>query len=123
MGSPMDTSIIKSEKSYKKYDETFKRQALEHWRTSGKTAEEVAQALGISTFSLYAWRKKYLGETGALPAGGAGNAAPRSLSALEAENAALRRELAHVRQQRDILKKTLGIISEDPPNATNGSKR
>ena len=118
----MDTNPSKSDKS-KRYDETFKRQVLEHWRTSGQTGEQVAQAFGISTFSLYSWRKKYLGDATALPAGGAGNAAPRPLSALEQENAALRRELARVRQQRDILKKTLGIISEDPLNVTDGSKR
>lgn len=103
----------------KRYDKNFKRQVLEHWRSSGKTAEEVATAFGISIFSLYTWRKR----CDALPVGGAGNAAPRTMETLEAEVRALRRELAHVQEQRDILKKTLGIISEDPLNATNGLKR
>ncbi len=119
----METTSIKTAVPFKHYDETFKRQALEHWRTSGKAAAEVAEALGVSTFSLYAWRRKHLGVQPALPAGGAGNATPRTLSAVEAENAALRRELAHVREQRDILKKTLGIVCDPLPNATNGLKR
>ena len=42
---------------------------------------------------------------------------------LTSENAALRRELERVRQQRDILKKTLGILSEPPSNASSGSTR
>jgi len=44
-------------------------------------------------------------------------------SDLAAENRALKAELARVREQRDILKKTLTIFSEPPMNVTNGSKR
>jgi hypothetical protein len=33
------------------------------------------------------------------------------------------RENRRLREQRDILKKTLGILSEPPLNATNGSTR
>ena len=41
---------------------------------------------------------------------------------LEAEtNRALRAELARVREQRDILKKSLGILSEPPRSATKPS--
>jgi hypothetical protein len=41
---------------------------------------------------------------------------------LEAANRTLRAELARVREQRDILKKTLGIFTEPSPNATKPSK-
>jgi hypothetical protein len=34
------------------------------------------------------------------------------------ENARLRRELETVSQQRDILKKALGILGQEPPNST-----
>ena len=37
-----------------------------------------------------------------------------TLEAMQAENRRLQRELHRVTQQRDILKKTLGIISEPP---------
>ena len=42
---------------------------------------------------------------------------------LRARLDAAERELARVREQRDILKKTLGIISEPPASDTNESKR
>ena len=41
---------------------------------------------------------------------------------LVAENRALRAELARVREQRDILKKTLGIFAEPSKNAPSESK-
>ena len=46
----------------------------------------------------------------------------RTVAELEAENRRLRRELLRVAQQRDILKKTLGILSAPPENAGNGSE-
>ena len=55
------------------------------------------------------------------PPGGGG--AKRSAEQLETENVGLRREIDYLRQQRDILKKTLGILSETPTNAFNGSTR
>jgi transposase len=95
-------------KRRRKYDPTFKREAVALWQKSGKSAEEIAAQLGIREGQLYAWK-----ETSAIPAG--------SQADLQAENAALRRENELLRQQRDILKKTLGIISEPPKSASNGS--
>ena len=43
-----------------------------------------------------------------------GRAPARSLKEVEAENRTLREELQRVKNQRDILKKTLGIISAPP---------
>ena len=43
-----------------------------------------------------------------------------TLEALQAENRRLQRELHRVAQQRDILKKTLGIISEPSGTGLNG---
>ena len=48
---------------------------------------------------------------------------PGSVEELQAKLDAALREVARVGEQRDILKKTLGILSEPLPNATNGSKR
>jgi hypothetical protein len=47
----------------------------------------------------------------------------RTAEQLEVENIGLRREIDYLRQQRDILKKTLGILSETPSSAFNGSTR
>jgi transposase len=96
-------------KPRRKYDTVFKSEAVALWLNSGKSAREISGELGISPSHLYDWKKAY----GPLPAG--------SEAQRESELAALRRENALLRQQRDILKKTLGIISEPPNNASNGS--
>jgi hypothetical protein len=55
----------------------------------------------VSVWNLRDWKKRYR------PA----SPAARTLEQSEAENRALRAELQRVKNQRDILKKTLGIIS------------
>ena len=100
-------------KARKHYDEDFKRRVLENWNTSGKPAEQVAREFGVSTFNLYSWRSKAppQGPHGGLGAG-----------ALAAENARLKQELARVTEQRDILKKSLGILCEPPRRSMPTSK-
>jgi len=94
----------------KHYDPAFKRQAVEHWIKSGRPGTRIAAELGISYPTLKAWKRRYTGD-----------ALPQGLD-LAAENRALRAELARVREQRDILKKTLGIFTQGSRNAINGSK-
>jgi len=107
---------------YKKFERAFKEHAVHLWLSSGKSAREVALELGINADRLYAW-KDDLG-LGSAPPGGKGGAEPKPSRPedLEAELVRLQRENNYLRQQRDILKKTLGILSEDPTSATNGSK-
>jgi transposase len=104
----------------KKYDLTFKQEAVSLWKTSGKPAHIVAQELGIRPGRLYSWSQTFAPPP---PGGEEGGGAKPRLSDLLQENETLRRELEHVRQQRDILKKTLGILSEPPKHVTNGSPR
>jgi transposase len=110
-----------STKPRRKFDETFKREAVQNWLASGKSAEVIAQELGLNANRLYAWRNHFA------PAAAGGRAAagakPGSPSDLQSQLDATRRELARVREQRDILKKTLGILSEPSPNAINGLTR
>ena len=110
-----------SVKVRRKFDETFKREAVQNWLASGKSAEVVADELGLNTNLLYAWKKRLA------PADAGGRAAAGakagSLADLQAQLEAARRENRHLREQRDILKKTLGILSEPSSNATNGSTR
>jgi transposase-like protein len=103
----MKETAVPTKKTRRKFDPNFKREAVTLWQNSGKSAQEIAQQLGIREGQLYEWKKTGVGPHGDL----------------QAENAALRRELALVRQQRDILKKTLGIISEPIKNASNGLTR
>ena len=93
---------------YKRYDDTFKHSAVEHWMLSGKSARSIAAELGINEQSLHKWKAQFK----ALPAGQVAG----TLEQLQAENRRLQRELHRVAPQRDILKKTLGIISEPPAN-------
>lgn len=105
----------------RKFDETFKREAVNNWLASGKSAEVIGQELGLDANRLYAWKKRFV------PADAGGRAAagakPRSLADLQSQLDAALRENRHLREQRDILKKTLGILSEPPTSATNGSTR
>jgi transposase-like protein len=116
----MNAPVIESKKTRKKFDKAFKQHAVELWLHSGKAATEVAAELGIHAQRLSVWRKRFAPP----PQGGeGGGGAKRSAEQWEAENASLRRENEYLRQQRDILKKTLGILSEPPTSGFNGSTR
>ena len=92
----------------KRYDAAFKQAAVENWLKSRKPGTQIAAELGISYPSLKEWKRSYSGA--AMPEHGD----------LAAENRTLRAELARVREQRDILKKTLGILSEPASSVING---
>ena len=123
MGKPCIMKLIKTTpvKTRRKFDETFKRAAVQNWLASGKSAEVIAQELGLHADRLYAWKKCFA------PADAGGRAAagakPRSSADLQGQLDAAWREIARISEQRDILKKTLGILSEPSPNAMHGSTR
>ena len=52
--------IQTSVKTRRKFDETFKREAVQNWLASGKSAEVIAQELGINANRLYAWKKCFV---------------------------------------------------------------
>ena len=103
-----ETTVPKEQR--RKYDATFKREAVALWLKSGKAARQIAEELGVPEAMLYRWKQIYS------PTG------DPSQAELQEQVKKLQRENELLREQRDILKKTLGIISEPPPNATNGSK-
>src|SRR5712691_327260 len=108
-------------KSRRKFDETFKREAVNNWLASGKSVAVIAKELGLAANRLYAWRNRF----GPADIGGrtATGAKPGSPADLQAQLDAALREVRHLREQRDILKKTLGIISEPSTNAMPGLTR
>jgi transposase-like protein len=109
-----------SVKARRHFDESFKHEAVRNWLTSGKSGGVVAKELGILANRLYAWRKRFA------PADAGGRASagakPGSLADLQSQLDAALRENRHLREQRDILKKTLGILSEPSSNGMPGSK-
>jgi transposase-like protein len=102
------------------YTEQFKKDVLAYWADSEKSGLEVAKHFGVSDCSLYTWRKRY-----GLPQGGKGEPSPGRFSdeGLEAENRYLREQLADYQLRCEILKKTLGIVSEPSGTAMKGLKR
>lgn len=86
----------------------FKLEALELWRSSGKSAEEIEHDLGLTPKQLYAWRKQ-LERDGDEAFPGSGH-----VKDSQAEIRQLKRELEIARQERDILKKALSIFSAPP---------
>ena len=91
----------------KKYDEQFRRSVVAHWAESEKTAATVAKEFGVNIWNLRDWKRRY--EPPLKPVDGA---PPATAEGLRLENQALRQQLARVTNQREILKKTLAIISE-----------
>ncbi len=98
--------------THRPYDEAFKRAAVAQWQ-SGVPAKRVAEGLGITTESLRAWRRQ-LGGAESTPATAAGGKLPAvapTSQELQTEVRRLRAQLQSVTNQRDILKKAVGIFA------------
>jgi len=102
----------------RQFDAAYKQEAVQLWRKSGKSAEAVAQELGISVFNLYKW-----GKEGAAPRAAGELPPPESKEALQMRVTYLERELARITEQRDILKKAAGILSEPSQSGMPESKK
>jgi transposase len=89
----------------RKYDAEFKDQSVSLLLNSGKTVEVVAEELGVHYSVLSRWKRDYLER---METGESGTPAV----SVDDENQRLRKELASVRSQRDILKKALSIFSQ-----------
>ena len=90
-------------KERRHYTEEFKREAVELWLKSGKSACDMENELGITNNLLYRWKRALAKKDKAKADGSADQAA---------ELRRLRRELELVKQERDILKKAVGIFSQ-----------
>tara|TARA_B100000949_G_C14098335_1_gene373015 strand:- start:375 stop:665 length:291 start_codon:yes stop_codon:yes gene_type:complete len=86
--------------SRRQYDDDFKSEAVQ-MLLDGHSAKSVASRLGLkSTNILYRWKSNLITASG--PAA----------TALESRVQDLEEELRRVEQERDILKKALGIFSQ-----------
>jgi transposase len=99
-------------KKRRRFDAAFKAEAVA-MVSNGRSQADVARQLGIEVQRLSHW-KKQLGEHGTIAKAFPGNGVDR-----DAELVKLRRELAQVRMERDILKKAALIFAQEP----KGSKR
>jgi len=81
------------------FSDDFKRDAVLQITERGYPVAEVSQRLGVSPHSLYAWKKKF--------------SPPSSGDDKDAEVRQLKRELARVTEERDILKKATAYFARD----------
>jgi len=87
------------------YDKDFKLNAIKLYKESGRSMTSIADELGIPSTTFHQWTKAYSQEgDSSFPGKG------RTKSS-EEELINLRKELHHVRQERDILKKAVAIFS------------
>jgi transposase len=97
----------------KRYTKQFKEEAVRLLLTSGKPTQQMARDLGVSDVALGEWKREALRNSGQPE-----TANPKGLwinpVILEQENLRLKQEVETLRQQRDILKKSLGILSQGP---------
>ena len=91
------------------YSEEFKREAVELSMRPDKSVKEIAENLGIHTSVLNRWRREFR-NGGELAFPGRGK---QRLTPEEEENRALKKELADVKEERDILKKAMAIVRHD----------
>jgi transposase len=94
-------------KQQKTYTREFKLEAVQLVKRSGKPMSHIARNLGVSDSALYHWCKQ-LSEQGEQAFPGSGHQ-----TAEQEEIRRLKRELEVTRQERDILKKVVGIYSRE----------
>lgn len=88
--------------SRKRYPEEFKVEAIKQISERGYSVVEVSQRLGVTTHSLYAWLKKY----------GPQSERHQAKADEQAELKRLRKELARVTDERDLLKKAAAYFAK-----------
>ena len=84
----------------RQFSDEFKREAVRLAYESGRRVADVARELELRPDMIRRWRRKFSGEVG-----GGGTVS-------EPEVRRLQRELSLVREERDILKKALAILSD-----------
>jgi transposase len=91
-----------------KYDEEFKKNAVQLSYASTRSVRAVAEDLGISEALLYRWRKKYTKEGEKTP-----------FATLEEENRELRKKLAESNIEVDMLRKAAAYFASLHKNGTH----
>jgi transposase len=91
-----------------RYDEEFKKNAVQLSYASSRPVREVAEDLGISEALLYRWRKKFTKDGDKTP-----------FATLEEENRNLRKQLAESRIEADMLRKATAYFANLHKNGTH----
>jgi transposase len=95
---------VKVKRTRRRYDEAFRREAVALVESTGQPLSEIARQLGITHWNLRDW----------IPIYGKRSTARQ----LEARVQRLEQENVRLREQRDALKKAMGILAEPSGNAS-----
>ena len=88
-----------------KYSKEYKMEAAKLALDDGRTAKSVSEDLGINYQTLCRWKREYEGrEENTFPGNG-------NKYVEDEEKKQLKKELAEVKLEKDILKKTLSIVT------------
>ncbi len=93
------------QKEQRTFTREFKQEAVQLVRSSNKSQAQIAPDLGIADSTLHHWCKQF-SDHGEQAFPGSGHQTPQ-----EEEMRHLQRENELLRQERDILKKAIGIFS------------
>jgi transposase len=93
------------QKEQRTFTREFKQEAVQLVRSSNKSQAQIARDLGIADSTLHHWCKQFAAQ-GEQAFPGSGHQTPQ-----EEEIRHLQRENDLLRQERDILKKAIGIFS------------
>jgi transposase len=93
------------QKTQRTFTKEFKQEAVQLVQSSGKSQTQIARDLGIADSTLHHWCKLF-SQQGEQAFPGSGHQSPQ-----EEEIRHLKRENELLRQERDILKKAIGIFS------------
>lgn len=97
---------MESKRAYRTFDKDFKVNAVKLVLDGSSSMTKIAKELGISPNTLTNWKKDYLKDKdNSFP--GKGYQKPD-----DAEQTKLRRQLARVTQERDILKKAIAVFTK-----------
>jgi transposase len=101
---------MEEKKIRRHFDDQFKQDAVRLITEGGKGVSQVSRDLDVAVSVLQRWRRRFAG--GPNKPTPPGNVNPASADSAETER--LRKELAQVKEEREILKKALAVFSRRP---------
>ncbi len=101
---------MKEKRAHRVYEQEFKDQAVEMVIHSGKSQVQIARELGVSGYSLNLWKKAYVGRQQPAEVDGQGMSPQQMFEKIRQ----LQKENEYLKRQREILKKAMSILGEEP---------
>src|SRR5262245_40087626 len=100
------STTVQNSKMARRYEEEFKRQAVELVIHSGKTQAQIARELGVSEYTLTLWKREYLGQVKPAQIDGEQLSPEEMLDKIRQ----LQKENDYLKRQREILSLVLSSV-------------